>query len=88
MEIDQLSSELATKMDEIGPVLALPVAMLSLILFFQGHRRLQIVTMVIGAAIGYIMSPTILPTVEELGIDLTPLQATGIICLLLSLIHI
>ena len=86
MEIDQLSSELATKMDEVGPALAIPVAMLSLILFFQGHRRLQIVTMVIGAAIGYVMSPTILPTLEELGIDLTPLQATGIICLLSGLI--
>ena len=86
MEIDQLSSELATKMDEVGPALAIPVAMLSLILFFQGHRRLQIVTMVIGAAIGYVMSPTILPTLEELGIDLTPLQATGIICLLFGLI--
>ena len=86
MEIDQLSSELATKMDEIGPALALPIAILSLILFFQGHRRLQIVTMVIGAAIGYVMSPSILPTVEELGIALTPLQTTGIICLLFGFI--
>ena len=86
MEINQLSSELATKMDEVGPALALPVAILSLILFFQGHRRLQIVTMVIGAAIGYVMSPSILPTVEELGIALTPLQTTGIICLLFGFI--
>ena len=86
MEIDQLSSELATKMDEVGPALALPIAILSLILFFQGHRRLQIVTMVIGAAIGYVMSPSILPTVEELGIALTPLQTTGIICLLFGFI--
>ena len=86
MEIDQLSSELATKMDEVGPALALPIALLSLILFFQGHRRLQIVTMVIGAAIGYVMSPSILPTVEELGIALTPLQTTGIICLLFGFI--
>ena len=86
MEIDQLSSELATKMDEVGPALALPVAILSLILFFQGHRRLQIVTMVIGAAIGYVMSPSILPTVEQLGIALTPLQTTGIICLLFGFI--
>jgi len=86
MEIDQLSSELATKMDEVGPALALPIAILSLILFFQGHRRLQIVTMVIGAAIGYVMSPSILPTVEELGIALTPLQTTGIICLVFGFI--
>jgi hypothetical protein len=86
MEIDQLSSELATKMDEVGPALALPVAILSLILFFQGYRRLQIVTMVIGAAIGYVMSPSILPTVEELGIALSPLQATAIICFLFGLI--
>ena len=86
MEIDQLSSELATKMDDVGTVLALPVAILSLILFFQGHRRLQIVTMVIGAAIGYVMSPSILPTVEQLGIALTPLQTTGIICLLFGII--
>ena len=86
MEIDKLSCELATKMDEVGPVLALPVAILSLILFFQGHRRLQIVTMVIGAAIGYVMSPSILPTVEQLGIALTPLQTTGIICLVFGFI--
>ena len=86
MEIDKLSSELATKMDEVGPALALPIAILSLILFFQGHRRLQIVTMVIGAAIGYVMSPSILPTVEQLGIALTPLQTTGIICLLFGFI--
>ena len=86
MEIDQLSSELATKMDEVGPALALPIALLSLILFFQGHRRLQIVTMVIGAAIGYVMAPSILPTVEELGIALTPLQTTGIICLVFGFI--
>ncbi len=86
MEIDQLSSELATKMDEVGPALALPIAILSLILFFQGHRRLQIVTMVIGAAIGYVMAPSILPTVEELGIALTPLQTTGIICLVFGFI--
>ncbi len=86
MEIDQLSSELATKMDEVGPALALPIALLSLILFFQGHRRLQIVTMVIGAAIGYVMAPSILPTVEELGFALTPLQTTGIICLVFGFI--
>ena len=86
MEIDQLSSELATKMDEVGPALALPIAILSLILFFQGYRRLQIVTMVIGAAIGYVMAPSILPTVEELGIALTPLQTTGIICLVFGFI--
>jgi hypothetical protein len=86
MEIDELSSELALKMDEVGPALALPLAILSLILFFQGHRRLQIVTLVIGAAIGYVMSPSILPTVEELGIALSPLQATAIICVLFGLI--
>jgi len=86
MEIDQLSSELATKMDEVGPALALPIAILSLTLFFQGHRRLQIVTLVIGAAIGYVMAPSILPTVEELGIALTPLQTTGIICLVFGFI--
>ena len=86
MEIDELSSELALKMDEVGPALALPLAILSLTLFFQGHRRLQIVTLVIGAAIGYVMSPSILPTVEELGIALSPLQATAIICVLFGLI--
>ena len=82
MEIEQLSSDLAIKMDEIGAPLGIPVALISLILFFQGHRRLQIVTMVVGSAIGYVMSPSILPLVEELGIDLTPLQATAAICFL------
>ena len=82
MEIEQLSSDLAIKMDEIGAPLGIPIALISLILFFQGHRRLQIVTMVVGSAIGYVMSPSILPLVEELGIDLTPLQATAAICVL------
>ena len=82
MEIEQLSSDLAIKMDEIGAPLGIPIAFISLILFFQGHRRLQIVTMVVGSAIGYVMSPSILPLVEELGIDLTPLQATAAICFL------
>ena len=82
MEIEQLSSDLAIKMDEIGAPLGIPIALISLILFFQGHRRLQIVTMVVGSAIGYVMSPSILPLVDELGIDLSPLQATAAICVL------
>ena len=85
MEIEELSSDVAQKLDEIGQPLAIPIILLSLLLFLQGYRRLQIVTMVVGGAIGYIISPNILPLISDLGLDLSPLQATAIICLIFGI---
>ena len=82
MDIEELSSDVAQKLDEIGQPLAIPIVLLSLLLFLQGYRRLQIVTMVVGGAIGYIMSPNILPLISDIGLDLSSLQATAIICLI------
>tara|TARA_B100001250_G_scaffold367236_1_gene349163 strand:- start:425 stop:1108 length:684 start_codon:yes stop_codon:yes gene_type:complete len=81
MDIEELSSELSVKLDEMGAPIGIPIALLSLLLFLQGHRRLQIVTLVVGAAIGYILSPEIIPLFSDIGLDLDPLQITGIICL-------
>jgi len=81
MDIEELSSELSVKLDEIGAPIGIPIALLSLLLFLQGHRRLQIVTLVVGAAIGYVLSPEIIPLFSDIGLDLDPLQMTGIICL-------
>jgi len=81
MDIEELSSELSVKLDEMGAPIGIPIALLSLLLFLQGHRRLQIVTLVVGAAIGYVLSPEIIPLFSDIGLDLDPLQMTGIICL-------
>ena len=81
MEIEDLSQELSQFLDEGGALLGIPIAGLSLLLFLAGYRLLRIVTMIVGVAIGYVLSPQVLPIVSDLGIELNPLQITAIICL-------
>ena len=81
MEIEDLSQELSQFLDEGGALLGIPIAGLSLLLFVAGYRLLTIVTMIVGVAIGYVLSPQVLPIISDLGIELNPLQITAIICL-------
>ena len=48
MELNQLSDQLASTLDELGLAAGIPLGILSTILFIQGYRRLQIVTLVVG----------------------------------------
>ena len=48
MDLNQLSAELAFRLDELGLAAGLPILLLSGILLIQGYRRLQIVTLVVG----------------------------------------
>ena len=80
MDIEQLSSQLSVKLEELGISAAIPIALLSSMLFTQGYRRLQVVTLMVGGAIGYVLAPEIIPVVNELGLALNPLQITAIVC--------
>ncbi len=86
MELNQLSDQLASTLDELGLTAALPLAILSGVLFVQGYRRLQIVTLVVGAGIGYVCSPILIPVASAAGLDIAPLQLTAAICLAFGLI--
>ncbi len=80
MEIEGLSQELSEFLDDGGVLLGIPVAGLSLLLFMAGYRLLPIVTMIVGVAIGFVLSPHIIPIASDFGIELSPLQITAIIC--------
>ena len=56
MDLNQLSAELAFRLDEFGLAAGLPILLLSGILLIQGYRRLQIVTLVVGSGIGYVLA--------------------------------
>ena len=81
MNLNQLSAELAFRLDELGLTAGLPILLLSGILLVQGYRRLQIVTLVVGAGIGYVLAPRIIPTLNDFGLSFTPLQLTVGICI-------
>ena len=49
-------------------------------MFIQGYRRLQIVTLVVGAGIGYVIAPEIIPLANAAGVNIEPLQITAAIC--------
>ena len=42
MDLNQLSAELAFRLDELGLAAGLPILLLSRILLIQGYRRLQL----------------------------------------------
>lgn len=81
MDLNQLSAELAFRLDELGLAAGLPILLLSGILLIQGYRRLQIVTLVLGSGIGYVLAPRIIPTLNDFGLSFTPLQLTAGICI-------
>ena len=81
MDLNQLSAELAFRLDELGLAAGLPILFLSGILLIQGYRRLQIVTLVVGSGIGYVLAPRIIPTLNDFGLSFTPLQLTTGICI-------
>ena len=81
MDLNQLSAELAFRLDELGLAVGLPILLLSGILLIQGYRRLQIVTLVVGSGIGYVLAPRIIPTLNDFGLSFTPLQLTAGICI-------
>ena len=62
--LEEMTSTLAMKMEEIGTPLGLAILGLSIILFLQGHRRLPLVSFIIGASIGYYISPQATPLAE------------------------
>lgn len=78
--IEQISSDLAQTVEEIGLPIGIATLCLSLLLFLQGHRRLPLVSFIIGAAIGYYLSPQITPIAAEFEISLSATQITGIVC--------
>ena len=82
MDIGQLSGELASQLDDSGAVAAVPIAILSMVLLLQGYRRLQIVTMVVGGAVGYVIAPILIASLDGFGLTIDPLHLTLIICLL------
>ena len=86
MELNQLSDQLASTLDELGLAAGIPLGILSTILFIQGYRRLQIVTLVVGAGIGYVIAPEIIPLASAAGVNIEPLQITAAICLGFGLI--
>ena len=86
MELNQLSDQLASTLDELGLAAGIPLGILSTILFIQGYRRLQIVTLVVGAGIGYVIAPEIIPLINAAGVNIEPLQITAAICLGFGLI--
>ena len=86
MELIQLSDQLASTLDELGLAAGIPLGILSTLLFIQGYRRLQIVTLVVGAGIGYVIAPEIIPLANAAGVKIEPLQITAAICLGFGLI--
>ena len=77
-----MSGEFASQLDESGVVAAIPIAILSMVLLLQGYRRLQIVTMVVGGAVGYVIAPILIASLDGFGLTIDPLHLTLIICLL------
>ncbi len=77
-----MSGEFASQLDESGAVAAVPIAILSMVLLLQGYRRLQIVTMVVGGAVGYVIAPILIASLDGFGLTIDPLHLTLIICLL------
>ena len=84
--LEEMTSNLAAKMEEIGAPLGIVILGLSILLFLQGHRRLPLVSFIIGASIGYYLSPQVTPLVEEFGLSLTATQVTGIVCFLVGMV--
>ena len=84
--LEEMTSNLAAKMEEIGAPLGIAILGLSILLFLQGHRRLPLVSFIIGASIGYFLAPQVTPLVEELGLSLTATQVTGIVCFLVGMV--
>jgi len=84
--LEEMTSTLAVKMEEIGAPLGIAILGLSVLLFLQGYRRLPLVSFIIGASIGYYLSPQITPLAEDLGLSLTATQVTGIVCFLIGMV--
>ena len=84
--LQEMTSNLAVKMEEMGAPLGMAILGLSILLFLQGHRRLPLVSFIIGASIGYYLSPQVTPLVEEFGLSLTATQVTGIVCFLVGMV--
>ena len=84
--IQEMSSDLASTIEDIGAPFGIAIFCLSLLLFLQGHRRLPLVSFVIGAAIGYYLSPQLAPVAADLGLSLSATQVTGIVCAALGVI--
>jgi len=82
--IQGMSANLATKMEDIGAPLGIAVLALSVLLLLQGHRRLPLVSFIIGVSIGYFLSPQITPLADEFKIPLTAAQVTGVICIVIG----
>ena len=74
--LQEMTSNLAVKMEELGAPLGMAILGLSILLFLQGHRRLPLVSFIIGASICYYLSPQVTPLVEEFGLSLTATQVT------------
>ena len=84
--LGEMTSDLATKMEDLGAPLGVAILLLSILLFLQGHRRLPLVSFISGASIGYFISPQVTPLAEELGLSITATQITGITCFLIGVI--
>ena len=83
--LEEMTSTLVIEMEAIGAPLGIAILGLSLLLFLQGHRKLPLVSFIIGASIGYYLSPQITPLVDEFGISLTPTQVTVIVCIFIGM---
>jgi hypothetical protein len=83
--LEEMTSTLVIEMEAIGAPLGIAILGLSILLFLQGHRKLPLVSFIIGASIGYYLSPQVTPIVDELGISLTPTQVTVIVCIFIGM---
>jgi hypothetical protein len=83
--LEEMTSTLVIEMEAIGAPLGIAILGLSILLFLQGHRRLPLVSFIIGASIGYYLSPQVTPLVDEFGISLTPTQVTVIVCIFIGM---
>lgn len=84
--LEEMTSTLVIEMEAIGAPLGIAILGLSLLLFLQGHRKLPLVSFIIGASIGYYLSPQVTPLVDEFGISLTPTQVTVIVCIFIGMV--
>jgi hypothetical protein len=83
--LEEMTSTLVIEMEAIGAPLGIAILGLSILLFLQGHRRLPLVSFIIGVSIGYYLSPQVTPLVDEFGISLTPTQVTAIVCIFIGM---
>ena len=83
--LEEMTSTLVIEMEAIGAPLGIAILGLSILLFLQGHRKLPLVSFIIGASIGYYLSPQVTPIVDELGMSLTPTQVTVIVCIFIGM---